>query len=81
MIMTAIFILIGLSALFGFSFLISLIYVFEMFDEMEKLKSKADLYRELYDNASKYINKKLKHEKDIHNSSNGSDVFDELMCD
>ena len=79
--MLAIFILIGLIVLLGFCFLVSIVYIFEMFDEMENLKSKADLYRELYDNASKYINKKLKNEKNIHNSSNCSDVSDELMCD
>jgi hypothetical protein len=55
--------------------------MFDEFDEMENLKNKADLYKELYDNASKFINKNLKHEKDIHNSSNSSDVSDELMCD
>lgn len=79
--MPAIFILIGLIILLGFCFLVSIVYIFEMFDEMENLKSKADLYRELYDNASKYINKKLKNEKNIHNFSNSSDVSDELMCD
>lgn len=58
-----------------------MLYTFDMLEEINDLRKQKELYRELYDNASKYINKKLKNEKNIHNSSNCSDVSDELMCD
>lgn len=79
--MLLIFILFGLVCLLGVCFIIAMLYTFDMLEEINDLRKQKELYRELYDNASKYINKKLKNEKDIHNSSNGSDVSDELMCD
>lgn len=79
--MLLIFILFGLVCLLGVCFIIAMLYTFDMLEEINDLRKQKELYRELYDNASKYINKKLKNEKNIHNFSNSSDVSDELMCD